>query len=156
MKTPGGGHRRPPHSVSTSPIAVRTRKHRHSRQTSRGSARSRPFFAFEWPNDAGQVGGKVFATQEKALRHRSRRPKPSKIDPGPSKFEPGGFQNRAESPPRLNFQKTSNLRGSKRAVKQTRKGQNGQLGANSIELPRGGATAASPFVCRNVGGLPCI
>ena len=28
--------------------------------------------------------------------------------------------------------------------------------ANSIELPQGGATAASPFVCKNVGGLPCI
>ena len=28
--------------------------------------------------------------------------------------------------------------------------------ANSIELPPGGATAASPFVCKNVGGLPCI
>ena len=27
---------------------------------------------------------------------------------------------------------------------------------NSIELPPGGATAASPFVCKNVGGLPCI
>ena len=26
----------------------------------------------------------------------------------------------------------------------------------SIELPQGGATAASPFVCKNVGGLPCI
>ena len=25
---------------------------------------------------------------------------------------------------------------------------------NSIELPQGGATAASPFVCRNVGGSP--
>ena len=27
---------------------------------------------------------------------------------------------------------------------------------DSIELPQGGATAASPFVCKNVGGLPCI
>ena len=27
---------------------------------------------------------------------------------------------------------------------------------HSIELPQGGATAASPFVCKNVGGLPCI
>ena len=43
------------------------RKHRHSRQTSCGSARSRLFFAYEWPNDVGQVGGKVFATQ-KALQ----------------------------------------------------------------------------------------
>ena len=31
-----------------------------------------------------------------------------------------------------------------------------QLSPNSIELPPGGATAASPFVCKNVGGLPCI
>ena len=28
--------------------------------------------------------------------------------------------------------------------------------ADSIELPPGGATAASPFVCKSVGGLPCI
>ena len=28
--------------------------------------------------------------------------------------------------------------------------------ANSIELPPGGATAASPFVGKNVGGLPCL
>ena len=26
-----------------------------------------------------------------------------------------------------------------------------QLGSNSIELPLGGATAASPFVCKNLG-----
>ena len=29
-----------------------------------------------------------------------------------------------------------------------------QLGSNSIDSPQGGATAASPFVCRNVGGSP--
>ena len=29
-------------------------------------------------------------------------------------------------------------------------------GGRRIELPPGGATAASPFVCKNVGGLPCI
>ena len=28
FKTPGGGHRRPPHSVSTSPIAAKTPEHR--------------------------------------------------------------------------------------------------------------------------------
>ena len=27
---------------------------------------------------------------------------------------------------------------------------------NSIDSPQGGATAASPFVCRNVGGPPCL
>ena len=31
-----------------------------------------------------------------------------------------------------------------------------QLGSNSIDSPQGGATAASPFVCRNVGGPPCL
>ena len=30
------------------------------------------------------------------------------------------------------------------------------FGGRRIELPPGGATAASPFVCKNVGGLPCI
>ena len=30
------------------------------------------------------------------------------------------------------------------------------FGGRRIELPQGGATAASPFVCKNVGGLPCI
>ena len=30
-----------------------------------------------------------------------------------------------------------------------------QLGSNSIDSPQGGATAASPFVCRNVGGSIC-
>ena len=35
-------------------------------------------------------------------------------------------------------------------------GQNGELGFNSIDSPQGGATAASPFVCRNVGGPPCL
>ena len=61
---PLGGTPPATHSVSTSPIAARTRKHRHSRQTYCGSARSRPLFARERPNDAGQVGGKVFATQK--------------------------------------------------------------------------------------------
>ena len=27
---------------------------------------------------------------------------------------------------------------------------------DSIDSPQGGATAASPFVCRNVGGPPCL
>ena len=62
-----GGHCRPP---TTSPIAAKTRKHRHWRQTSCGSARSRPLFACEWPNDAGQVGGKVFATRKWPHRRR--------------------------------------------------------------------------------------
>ena len=30
------------------------------------------------------------------------------------------------------------------------------FGGRRIELPPVGATAASPFVCKNVGGLPCI
>ena len=110
MKTPGGGHRRPPHSVSTSPIAVRTRKHRHSRQTSRGSARSRPFFALDWPNDAGQVGGKVFATQERPSDSICMSPKPWKIFPRPSKIDARGLQNRARRPPRHHFLQTSHLR----------------------------------------------
>ena len=31
-----------------------------------------------------------------------------------------------------------------------------ELWEDSIENPQGGATAASPFVCKNVGGLSCI
>ena len=52
LKAPRGGTPSATHSVATSPIAARTRKHRRSRQTSCGSARSRPFFARERPNDA--------------------------------------------------------------------------------------------------------
>jgi len=98
-RPPGGGHRRPPHSVSTSPIAARTRKHRHSRQTSRGSARSWPLFVLERPNDAGQVGGKVFATKEKpsgivwnVQNLRKSSPDPPKSRPGAFKIEPGALQ----------------------------------------------------------------
>ena len=42
-----------------------------------------------------------------------------------------------------------------KSVVLTRLGTEGGA-ADSIELPQGEATAASPFVCKNVGGLPCI
>ena len=34
--------------------------------------------------------------------------------------------------------------------------QRGGFWMDSIEFPQGGATAASPFVCKNLGGLPCL
>ena len=99
LKTPGGGTPPATHSVSTSPIVARTRKHRHSRQTSCGSARSRPLFGCEWPNDAGQVGGEVFATQKKlsGIVCDVQNLRKSGLDfpksrPGASKIEPGGLQ----------------------------------------------------------------
>ena len=101
LKAPGGGTPPATHSVSTSPIAARTRKHRHSRQMSCGSARSRPFLARERPNDAGQVGGEVFATQKglqasvqtsktfknRARAFQNRAPGPSKSSPEASKTQ---------------------------------------------------------------------
>ena len=76
--------------------------------------------------------------------------------PKPSQDPPQTLQNRAWSFPRRHFEKTFNLRRPQGSCTKVFGGQNGQLGSNSIELPQGGATAASPFVCKNVGGLPCI
>ena len=56
-------------------------------------------FVFEWPNDAGQVGGKVFATQEKpsgivrdVQNLRKSTPDPPNSSPGASKIEPRALQ----------------------------------------------------------------
>ena len=102
LKAPRGGTPPATHSVGTSPIAVRTRKHRHSRQTSCGSARSRPLFGRERPNDAGQDGGKVFATQKgsqasfatskilenwtQTLQNRGPGPPKSNLEPSKTQF----------------------------------------------------------------------
>ena len=101
LKTPGGGHRRPPHSVSTSPIAVRTQKHRHSRQTSCGSARSRPLFAREWPNDAGQVGGKALP--------RRKSPQASFVTSKTFENRARTLLNRALGPPKLSPEPSKTL-----------------------------------------------
>ena len=55
--------------------------------------------------------------------------KSRKIIPRPSKIEPRGLQNRAWSPPRRHFYKTSILRRLKRADTKTFGSQNGQLGS---------------------------
>ena len=93
------GHPTPWHLAHRSQDMGDPRKHRHSRQTSCGSARSRPFFAYEWPNDMGQVGGKVFATQKgpqaslkDAQNLGKSDPDPPKLRPGASKIEPGALQ----------------------------------------------------------------
>ena len=53
-----------------------------------------------------------------------------KIDLRPSKIEARGLQNRTRSPPRRNFKKMLNLRGSKWATPEVFWCQNGQLGSN--------------------------
>ena len=82
-----------------SPIAALTWKHRHSRQTSCDSARSWPLFSHECPNDAGQVGGKVFATRKHPQASfcdiqnlRKLSPDPPKWSPAASKIEPGALE----------------------------------------------------------------
>ena len=65
----------------------------------------------------------------KAFRHRFKRPKPLKIEPGSSKIESRGLQNRGQSPPRRIFQNTFNLRSFLGAKSLRSGGQNGQLGS---------------------------
>ena len=57
---------------------------------------------------------------------------------GSVKIEASGFQNRAWRPPRHHFQKTSNLRGSKRAVPEVFSGFMSQLGSHveAQDLPK--------------------
>ena len=99
-KAPGGWEGTAGHPLcGFSPIAAMTWTHTHSRQTSCGSARSRPLFSHERPNDAGQVGGKVFATQKKpssidcdVQNHGKSAPNPPKSSPGASQIGPGALQ----------------------------------------------------------------
>ena len=118
LKAPRGGTPPANHSVSTSPIAARTRKQRHSRQMSCGSARSRPLFAYEWPNDVGQVGGKVFATQ-KGLQASLATSKTSENRAWTLPNRALGPPKSSPEPSKTTFFNTSNLRKQKKSCAKT-------------------------------------